>query len=381
MNIDFISDNCVFYNYDNNNLNIEKKSLTKKDQYISQIVSYNLFLNDEINIVNIIKNKIPEYNDYYYLFVDYYKMLLEDTNTKIQNDMFIIIKNINLTKNRDLTEEYLFQYKKRQFIYFKEYLKALNSSRKYIFQLINFYKYLLDGIQKLVNINIVHCNIKLDKLFVDTNKEHSVLLTDFRYSIKIENNSIDFINKFRFEESESEIKNNMELPIEFYILFYMTSNKITSLSQYNIHNIIDNIYKPQYIFLQQSFGDNLYNQYINDAKDYYSKYVNKSMNYILSDMSNWFYTWDNYSISIVYLKILIGLHTYLKNKIIDNNDKSELENSIIKNKFLISFMKLLVMNIHPNPTKRKNISETLELFDKIIYSCESKVYVELINNI
>jgi len=378
MNIDFISENCVFYNYDNNNLNIEKKTLTNKDKYISQIVSYNLFLNDEINNVNIIKNKISEYNDYYYLFIDYDKILLEDTNIEIQNDMFII-QNVNLTKNINLTKDYLFQYEKRQFIYFKEYLKSLNSSRKYIFQLINFYKYLLDGIQKLVNINIVHCNIKLEKLFVDTNKENSVLLTDFKYSIKIENNCIDFINKFRFKESE--IKNNMELPIEFHILFYMITNRITYLSQYNIDNMIDTIYKTHYTFLQQSFGDNLYNQYINNAKNYYSKYVNKSINYIWSDISNWFYTWDNYSISIIYLKILIGLHTYLKNKIIGNNNESELENSIIKNKFLLSFMKLLVINIHPNPINRKNISKTLELFDKIIYSCETKVYTDLINNI
>ena len=290
-----------------------------------------------------------------------------------------IIKDIK--KNNEIIGDYLFKYEKIQFIYLKYYLKSLSSSRKYLFQLINFYKYLLDGLQKLVNINIVHCNIQLDNLIIDINKENTIFLTDFSYLIKIQNNNQNEYLYIKNRFQEFNLKNNMDLPIEFYILFYMITNRINSLSQYNIHNIVDTIYKNQYIYLQQSFGNDIYAKYIDDSKEYYSKYVNKTIDYIWSDMCNWFYTWDNYSVSIVYLKILIGLHTHLKNKIIANNNECKLENSIIKNKFLIDFMKLLVINIHPNPIKRKNISETLEIFNKIIYSCETNVFIELINNI
>jgi len=74
-------------------------------------------------------------------------------------------------------------------------------------------------------------------------------------------------------------------------------------------------------------------------------------------------------LSVTYLKILIGLHYYLKNvkNIQDNND------------FLMKFMKLLVININPNPIKIKYISETLEIFDVIIYSCQATTYKQLFN--
>jgi hypothetical protein len=315
--------------------------------------------------VNIIKDKITDYRYYFFVFTEYHKLSLKEINDTVINNDFYDIYNKFTSENKKEVEDYLFKFEKRQFIYLNSYLKSLSSSKKYIFKLIHFYKYLLDGIQKLVNINIVHGNIQFNNLLIDTFNDNSIYLTDFRYSIKIQKDSsiLDTINFQEFKPAE-----NLELPIEFHILSYMLTHKIKSLSRYNIHNIIDIIYKDNTIL--KTFGDTIYNSYIDQAKEYYSKYVNKTIENIWVDISSWFYTWDNYSLSVVYLKILISLYNYLKN-----------EKSITNNKFLISFMNLLVVNIHPNPNKRKNIFETQELFDNIIYSCNLDVYKELINNI
>jgi hypothetical protein len=82
-------------------------------------------------------------------------------------------------------------------------------------------------------------------------------------------------------------------------------------------------------------------------------------------MLQYAHTWDNYALSILYLRILIGIHRSIG----------------IKNKFIILFMKLLVQNIHLNPCKRISIEMTIQKFDILIDSLEPKDYKEVINNL
>ena len=71
------------------------------------------------------------------------------------------------------------------------------------------------------------------------------------------------------------------------------------------------------------------------------------------------YTWDNYTLSMVYLKILIGIHRIVK----------------ITNKFIICFMKLLVDNICLDPSKRS--LPNIFLFEEILQRLDLKDFKEL----
>jgi len=79
-------------------------------------------------------------------------------------------------------------------------------------------------------------------------------------------------------------------------------------------------------------------------------------------MLQYYNTWDNYALSILFLRILIGIHRSIQ----------------ITNKFIILFMKLLVSNIHLNPIKRLSISSTTNKFETILDSLEPKDYKELL---
>ena len=70
-------------------------------------------------------------------------------------------------------------------------------------------------------------------------------------------------------------------------------------------------------------------------------------------------TWDNYALSICYLKIVIDIYNASKS----GNDKS-------KSKFLIMFLKLLVTNIHSNPFKRPSVKHTTNKFEKLMEECD-----------
>ena len=77
------------------------------------------------------------------------------------------------------------------------------------------------------------------------------------------------------------------------------------------------------------------------------------------------HTWDNHSLSILFLRILIGIHRTIG----------------IKNKFIILFMKLLVCNINLNPFKRLTIDMTIKRFELLLDSLELKDYKEVTNGL
>ena len=62
-------------------------------------------------------------------------------------------------------------------------------------------------------------------------------------------------------------------------------------------------------------------------------------------------TFDNYSISIMYLKFL---------KVINVD-------GFKNNKFIIFFSELLLQNIHPNPDKRLSLINTIHTFNAFLY--------------
>ena len=63
------------------------------------------------------------------------------------------------------------------------------------------------------------------------------------------------------------------------------------------------------------------------------------------------HTWDNYSLSIVYLKYIYYFNV----------------KGFIKNNFIIFFSQLLTQNIHPNYEKRHTIKDTKQLFKEFWY--------------
>ena len=65
---------------------------------------------------------------------------------------------------------------------------------------------------------------------------------------------------------------------------------------------------------------------------------------------NYWKTWDNYSLSCMYLLIM----SYIN---LDGN---------ASNDFMIFNSKILIMNIHPNPKKRLSIIETINKFKELL---------------
>ena len=325
---------CIFYCIND----VEKK---KKVRPSYKIVKKNFYLMNELTNIA----KIQEYTDNFCTYDNSLELLIYEFEDE---DMeFDVGKRDNTL---------LLKIKTDELIYLKNYLKtaSLSSFKIYISSIIHFYKHMLQSISLLVTNQLVHNNINIDSIYV--NKFELPLLTDFMFSIDISKPDIHLYIKHFFIAYEPTY---LQWPLEIHMLSYLLTNKLSSLSSYNIENIICNVIDNHTIL--KTFGSSLVSSYKEEALIYFKKYVNQSYEFILNDILQFYSTWDNYALSILFLQILIDIYKSLK----------------INNKFIIYFMKLLVSTIHLNPLKRDSVSSCTNKFQNILDTLESKDYYQL----
>ena len=319
-------------------------SIGTKDPLVRRFVSMDLLGLNEIHITNKIKHQIPDtWSKHFYLFEDVETMKIGALDTGIQN----------LHAFRELKDDgtSLVWYKNRHLVYMDGYLRSLSCSRKYILFVTDFYRRLLLNIDLLVGCQIVHNNIGFKSLVVDF---ETPILTNFRFGLDLKTNSRSNIKQFFIQYAPDRL----QWALEIHLLCYLQTNKLDSLSFSNIELVVKSVV-TQNTFLK-TFGQKIVTKYIDEGIDYFSKYVNKNTDWIVDDVLRYANTWDNYALSVAYLKIIIDLYSNISNK----NSKAN------KSKFLIQFMQLLVTNIHSNPLKRLLVKDTTNKFAKLMDECD-----------
>jgi len=345
----------IYFFYD---FSKDETILTKKrsQKAIHHIVSLNFFSLNEIDNADKIKQINPLGYEYrYYIFNTFENLKIAELDSTVESQTAVSIK-------RDIKNDtnILLTFDNCKLIYLDSNLKALSCSRKYIYLLVEYYRYLLRSIVLLVEAGIVHNNIQFNTIVV--NSLDKPLLTNFMYSIDLNKyaesaSMTDYIKHF----VTRDIKDNLQIPIEFYVLNYQLTNKLECLSIYNIETIIRQFIKDHTIL--NTFGSKVVQTYLDSGVQYFGKYANKSYQQNVADILKYSYTWDNYALSIVYLKILIGLHRVVKTN----------------NKFIILFMKLLVENINLDHSKRPSLTLTEERFEQMLRNIELNEFQLLVD--
>ena len=336
-------DNCPLKNGD--------KTLIRREKFTHNIVSPSSKLDNEIRVTELIKDLIPEYNNHFYLFIRNENLKTAAINDTMERlDSATELEPFSL--NKSYKKEVLLTYTSKKLVYLDSYLKRLSETnlRKCFCQLISFYKSLINSITKLVGIRLVHNNISLDTLIVDEEDE-VLFITKFGLTMDIRREKV--IQFCYNQDNFFNVKNGLNvLPIEFHFLHYQLSND-TSLSLHNIETII-----KKYLTTDLTFNltFNLTNTNETFVLSYFTKYVNKSSEYIVTDMIKYADTWDNFAASAAFKSILLNITKNLEKE----------------NKFISQFMKLLETNMSLIPTHRNTLANTLELFDSIVLAGDFK---------
>jgi hypothetical protein len=330
----------IFYSFNEYEMDI----INKKKYKVSNM---DFFTNNQLRIELKIKQTINNFSDYFYLSNDCSNLVVTD----IDDESETLTNNISINNNSILLE-----YDNRGTISLKNHLIRINNPYNYILKIMQSYKGLLNIMSLLVCNNLVHNFINLETILND--KYDNILLSDFSVSLDLNNRNIQYFEEFFSCYDPTYI----EWPLELHILSFMFHYKLTSLSILNIEKIIDEYSKENII---NNFGASVVSLYKKEALKYFNKYVNKSIDFIFTDIINFYYSWDNYALSMTFLKILIKLHKSINQQ----------------NKFIILFMKLLVCNVKYSPENRLTIQETLIQFNSFIKDIDPSIYRKLCNSL
>lgn len=323
-----MSNECIYYFFNRKKKQFQNKQ--PKKQFIPKLLRLDFFTQNEIHTTNKLKT-LTNYKNKFYLFDS--------------------IENIQGSGNTSI----LMNYENMGLIKFDTYISSLSCSRIYINNLIESYKHLLVTISLLKQNKIVHNNIGFETIV--TNKSHT-LLTDFSKALDM--NNFD-INKYIKHFVTTYVPDNVFKPMELQVLSYIITNKLDSISNNNIGCILDDILK--YHTILPHFGDKYVTKFKNDGTIFLQRYVNKPITFICNDILTYYDMWDNYSLSVSFLIILIGIHKNIKHS----------------NKFVITFMRHLLENISFNPLKRCSVETTTNKFEEMIYEIEASSYATLLN--
>ena len=253
--------------------------------------------------------------------------------------------------------------------------KKATSSFTFLF---DSYNHLLQSMYLLYKNNIIHYDLKAENVLYNWNKDAPIVI-DFGLSV----NFIDIIKKFNLidgskivnTESIKRIKKGKykkglitssirsRLKKIFYVFaadYYLWCLEIIFIS-FLLHGDMDSTdYSINYVDFKdgtyiltiedvtnictkyvksnkglKGFSSYFNHQFIELCINYYKKYIGMKSDEIIYDLLQYWYTWDTYSINIMYLKLLY--YTY--------------ENKI--NNTLHYLYSLMLYGIHPDPKRRK----------------------------
>jgi hypothetical protein len=355
----------------------EKADSEKAREYVSKLVEKNFSSKNEIEVGNIVK-KIPFYSLYYVPILQSCHANLSKVGTKEIQKCNIIDKD-----NKEEHVKYiLLKMKYVKNIKFTEYLLS-NKSKKHILNIIfDTYSYFLFSLEQLMNYEIVHFDFKWDNAVIDLKTELPVIL-DFGISIPIRKllerdralsgSDEDDGDKEDKEDKDDKYKNENNnkddeqdkydvfrdylytyfpryslWPPEVHAVCYVLNehSRITSESlqqlvdEYVDSNAAFTIFSPE--FLEE------YKQLCFKTMEHL---IDKPRKYVIHECLRFWNTWDNYALSISYFQII---------KFISSS-------GFTSNTFLLSFSKVLLGNVHPDPSRRSNYTTTRYEYKSIFY--------------
>ncbi len=318
-------------------------SESNNKKYVSKIQKDNKYADNEKKIGELVV-KIDGYINHFAPILIKNKLSIAKVKKNIFNDCSVLKRKKKSNNLIIMKMEYI---NGDDFI---DYLIKNKESVEIVKNLISTYTHLLTSIKLLTDIKVIHFDLKGDNILYNVDKDIPILI-DFGLSI----NMNDLINQ---NISLEKLKKSFYVfgpdyyiwPIEVHYLCYLLN-----VNDRPNKNDIEKICK-EYVKENIALSMNCSKQFI---KKYYKECVNELLNInslpfneqINKVLSSWF-TWDNYSLSIIYLIFIYYLNI----------------NGYINNKLIIRFSEILLLNIHPNSEKRLNVLKTKQDFTEFLYN-------------
>lgn len=349
----------------------ERTNLKHSEDYVSKLVERNFSSKNEIEVGEIVK-KIPFYSLYYVPILQHCAANLSKVGSKEIQKCNIIDKEEKHVKYILLRMKYLKNIK------FTEYLLT-NKSKKHVLNVIfDTYSYFLFSLEQLMNYEIVHFDFKWDNAVIDLKTELPVIL-DFGISIPIRKLleydgalNVDGVNedkreKGKLDKNENENKEDKTDKYDVFRDYFYTYFPKYSLWPPEVHAMCYVLHEHSRI-TPESLKE-LIDEYVDSnaaftifSPDFLEKYktlcfetmehlIDRPRKYVIHECLKFWNTWDNYALSVSYFQIIQFISS----------------SGFTSNAFLLSFSKILLGNVHPDPSRRSNYTTTRYEYKSIFY--------------
>lgn len=367
---------CIFYpSLSCKNERNRKKEKGEKE-YVSKLVERNFSSKNEIDIGEIVK-KIPFYSLYYVPVLHHCAASLSKVGDKEIKKCHIIEDN----KEQDNHVKYiLLKMKYVENVKFTDYLLT-NKSKKHVLNIIfDTYSYFLFSLEQLMNYEVVHFDFKWGNAVIDLKTELPVIL-DFGISIPVRKlldySALNDDEDIKNNEKKGGQENKYDIyrdyfytyfpayslwPVEVHAICYVL-NEHSRITPESLQQLIDEYVDSNAAFT--IFSPEFLDKYKKQCFQTMEHLIDKPRKYVIRECLKFWTTWDNYALSISYFQIIKFISSM----------------GFTSNTFLISFSKILVGNVHPDPSRRSNYTTTRYKYKSIFYQETSiREYELLLDN-
>ena len=205
------------------------------------------------------------------------------------------------------------------------------------------YSYLLTAIKNLIEIEVVQFDLKGDNILYNLATKDPQII-DFGISLPMSKIGPQNWSKYFYADAPEYYV----WPLEVHLINFLL-HVSSPLSAEDIPSIVKSY----------TSRNNALSLFSSDFKERYGKlcevclreYVGKAKEKIIPELISHYATWDNYSLSVLYLKALSRMFPQ----------------GIKRNKIIVRFTQLLVLNISPDPASRVSLSETKKQFEEVFF--------------
>ena len=248
-------------------------------------------------------------------------------------------------------------------LYFYEYISAMGNNKKKIISCIfDTYSYLIESIERLVENEVVHYDLKMQNILMNL-KTDTPIIIDFGLSIPIKRLSEG--DRFWTTHFYKYSPEYYVWPLEAHVINFLqnASQKTMSLSRDNVTAICETFVNANSAL--SIFSKGFRARYLKVCIEQCEQWIGVERGIACVALLKGWPTWDNYSLSIAYLQILGFIS----------------ETGFTNNHLIIQYVQLLLMNVHPDPARRKTVGDTKRTFTDMFYMNETvDTYDSLLQN-
>jgi hypothetical protein len=338
-------------------------------RYATKLVVYNEVAENEVAVGNIVKG-IVNYGVNFVPVIDTCNVNLDKVkDQRALNECDIVPKKAKAKGNAKAKGKAKGKGKAPKFmlmkmpyidsLYFYDYVSAMGNNKKKIISCIfDTYSYLIESIQRLGEHRVVHYDLKMQNILMNL-KTDTPIIIDFGLSIPIGDANDAFWATYFYKYSPEYYV----WPLEAHVINFVQNVSQKPLSREDVTSICETFVNANAAL--RIFSKEFRARYLKACIAHCEQWIGVARDAVRTALLKGWPTWDNYSLSIAYLQF-VGFIS---------------ETDFTDNHLIIQYVQLLLMNVHPDPARRKTVDDTKRAFNELFFMNEQvETYDSLVEN-